>query len=385
MLTVDERVRVLKDEIIAIRRQLHRIPEQGMREHETTRYIYEYLKALGINAEICPWGTGVTAYIAGKPGSKTVAFRADIDGLSVEEQTGVEYCSQNKGVMHACGHDGHASILLGFAKLIKQMNNENYPNVLLIFQPAEEGPGGAELIVKEGILERYNVDSIFGLHIFPDVEEGKIGCRPGAMMAQTGEFDIRIKGKGSHGAMPHKGHDALVAASDTVLMLNTIVSRFVNPIEPAIVTAGRMICGEIRNVIAEKALLEGTMRAFNDTTYNIIKSRLITIANSISTAYSCECSYEIRDMYPAVNNDVKLFERLTEVIDRDDLIYLDPLMISEDFSYYQKKIPGLFLMLGSGNTEKGYVYPLHSNKFNFNEEILILGVQVFYNLYKQCI
>jgi amidohydrolase len=384
LLAIEEKIKALKDEVIAIRRQLHSIPEPGLKEYGTTKYIIEYLKDLDINAEIGPAGTGVIAYIEGKPGSKTIAFRADIDALSVEEQTGSEYCSQNKGFMHACGHDGHTAILLGFAKLLKQLGNELESNALLIFQPAEEGPGGAEVIVNAGILAKYKASCIFGLHIFPDIEEGKIGCRPGAMMAQTGEFDLWIEGKSCHGAMPHKGYDALVAAADVVLTLNTIVSRFVDPIEPAVVTVGRMICGERRNIIAGEAVLEGTMRAFNDNTYNILRSRVIKVAASISEAYGCESSYEIRDMYPAVNNDQELFDMLRVCLDKEDFILLNPLTLSEDFSYYQKKIPGLFFMLGSKNDEKGYTYPLHSNKFNFHEEILILGIQMFYNLLNSC-
>lgn len=384
MLTIDEKIKALKDEVIAIRRQLHKIPEPGLNEYATTKYITEYLNKLSIPSEIGPAGTGVIAYIEGKSGSNTIAFRADIDALPVEEQTGAEYCSQNKGFMHACGHDGHTAILLGFAKLLKQLENELHSNVLLIFQPAEEGPGGAEVIVKAGILAKYNVSCIFGLHIFPDIEEGKIGCRPGAMMAQTGEFDLWVKGKSCHGAMPHKGYDALIAASDVVLTLNTIVSRYVDPIEPAVVTVGRMVCGERRNIIAGEAVLEGTMRAFNENTYNILRSRVIKIATSISDAYGCEGSYEIRDMYPAVHNDERLFDKLMKSLDKEDLILLNPLTLAEDFSYYQKKIPGLFLMLGSGNDEKGNSYPLHSNKFNFDEEILILGIQLFYNLFNRC-
>lgn len=383
-LFIDERVRGLKGEVVAIRRQLHSIPEPGLKEYETTKYICEYLNKLNINAEVGPAGTGAIAYFEGKPGSKTIAFRADIDALSVEEQTGAEYCSINKGFMHACGHDGHIAILLGFAKLLKQQESELKSNVLLIFQPAEEGPGGAETIVNAGILEKYNVSCIFGLHIFPDIEEGKIGCRPGAMMAQTGEFDLLVKGRSGHGAMPHKSKDALVAASNVVLSLNTIVSRYVDPIEPAVVTVGRIICGERRNVIAGEAVLEGTMRAFNENTYSILRSRVIKIVTAVSDAYDCEGRYEIRDMYPAVNNDKELFEILIESLDKEDFIQLNPLTISEDFSYYQKRVPGLFLMLGSRNQEKGHVYPLHSNKFSFNEEILILGVQMFYNLYNRC-
>lgn len=384
MLAVDEKIKELKDEVIAVRRHLHSIPEPGLKEFGTTKYIIEYLNSLDIHAEIGPAGTGVIAYLKGKPGAKTIAFRADIDALSVEEQTGAEFCSLNKGFMHACGHDGHTAILLGFAKLLKQLGNELQSNALLIFQPAEEGPGGAETIVNAGILDKYKASCIFGLHIFPDIEEGKIGCRPGAMMAQTGEFDLLIKGKSCHGAMPHEGHDAIVAASDVVLTLNTIVSRFVDPIEPAVVTVGRMICGERRNIIAGEAVLEGTMRAFNDKTYNILRSRVIKIAGSISDAYDCESTYEIRDMYPAVHNDPELFEKLMEGLAKEDFINLNPLTLAEDFSYYQKRIPGLFLMLGSKNDEKGFTYPLHSNRFNFDEEILILGIQMFYNLFNRC-
>lgn len=381
LLVIDERIKVLKDEVIGIRRQLHRIPEPGLLEKETTRYIYDRLTSMGINAERGPGGTGVIAFVEGRPGAETLAFRADIDALSVEEQTGLEFSSQHRGFMHACGHDGHTAMLLGFAKLLKSLEGERKHNVLLIFQPAEEGPGGAETIVRSGILDKYNVRCIFGQHIFPDIPEGRIGCRPGAFLAQTGEFDLLVKGRSCHGAMPHNGRDALVAASNLVLALNTIVSRYIDPVEPAVVTTGRLVSGERRNVIAGEAVLEGTMRAFNEDTYGTIRGLVIKMLNSVCDTYGCEGSYEIRDMYPAVNNDRRLFDMLAGSLEMDELLYMDPLMIAEDFSYYQKKIPGLFLLLGSGNREKGYVYPLHNNRFDFNEEILLLGIQMFYNLF----
>ena len=382
-MVIDERVKALKNDVITIRRSLHKIPEPGLKEIETTRFIFDKLTALNIKAELGPGGTGVIAFIEGKPGAKTLAFRADIDALSIEEQTGLEYCSQNIGYMHACGHDGHTAMLLGFAMLLKQLGNELKHNVLLIFQPAEEGPGGAQLIVESGILERYNVSCIFGQHIFPDIEEGRIGCRPGAFLAQTGEFDLLVKGKSCHGAMPQNGRDALIAASILVVALNTIVSRNIDPSEPAVVTVGRMVSGERRNVIAGDAVLEGTMRAFNDTTYNTIRGLVTKMLDSVCDTYGCEGSYEIRDMYPAVNNDKELFDMLVEALNGEDFLYMDPLMIAEDFSYYQKRVPGLFLLLGSKNTDKGYVYPLHNNRFNFNEEILLLGIQMFYNLFNR--
>lgn len=384
MIKVDEKVKALRDEVIDIRRRLHRIPEPGLQEHETTAFICEALNKMGIKSEIGPGGTGATAYLEFEPGAPAVAFRADIDALSVEEQTGAEYCSQNKGYMHACGHDGHAAILLGFAKLIKQLGPELRKNVLLIFQPAEEGPGGAETIVNAGILGKYNVSCIFGLHIYPEIEEGKIGSRAGAMMAQTGEFDLFIKGRSCHGAMPHKGIDALVAASDLVMALNTIVSRCIDPVEPAVVTVGKMVCGERRNVIAAEAALEGTIRAFGEDTYNTLKSRIIKIFESVCATYGCVGAYEFRDMYPAVSNDQVLYGLLKDSVGKEDITELKPLALAEDFSYYQKKVPGLYFMLGARNQEKGFVHPLHSNKFNFNEDILISGIQMFYNLIRSC-
>lgn len=380
-MNIDGRVKRLKDEVIQIRRRLHTIPEPGLYETETTKFIHDYLKSLGIEAKTGPGPTGVIGYIKGRPGAKTIAFRADIDALSVEEQTGLEFSSVKNGFMHACGHDGHTAMLLGFAKLLSQLGEQLKHNVLLVFQPAEEGPGGAEPIVASGIFEKYDVRCIFGQHIFPDIPEGKIGCRPGAFLAQTGEFDFVIKGRSCHGAMPQNGTDALVAASNIVLALNTIVSRNIDPVEPAVVTVGRMVSGERRNVIAGEAVLEGTMRAFSDATYKSIRSKVINMVGSICAAYGCEYTYEIRDMYPAVYNDSKLFELLACSLPKEELLHMDPLMIAEDFAYYQKKIPGLFLLLGSRNPELGYVYPLHNNKFNFNEEILLSGIQMFYNLF----
>ena len=371
-------------EIVALRHEFHQHPETRFKETWTSERLSSVLKEWGI-PHTCGLarGTGIVASIDGKPG-KTIALRTDIDGLEIDEATSLPYASRIPNRMHACGHDGHAAVLLGFAGLLVNLGNALDNNVLLIFQPAEEGPGGAEIIVKNGVLEQYNASCIFGLHIFPDIEEGKIGCRPGALMAQTGEFDLYIEGKSCHGAMPHKGNDALIAASNVILALNTIVSRFTDPLEPAVVTVGKMAGGERMNVIAGEALLQGTMRAFNDTTYNTLKNRVIKMADSISSAYGCSCRYEIRDMYPAVHNDERLYKILAEDIGGEDFVYMNPLMLAEEFSYYQQRIPGLFFMLGAGNKAKGYIHPLHSNMFNFNDEILITGVQIFYNLLRRC-
>ncbi len=381
MIQIEKDIFNIKEEAVDIRRQLHRIPEIGLMEYQTTSFILSFLEDLGIECEISAAGTGVIGFIKGKS-EETVAFRADIDALTVEEHTGVEFCSINRGHMHACGHDGHMAIALSLAKLLSQKKGELEKGVLFIFQPAEEGPGGAEILVNSGLLERYNVKAIFGLHIYPELPEGKIGCRAGAMLAQTGEFDIYLKGKGAHGAMPHKGVDALLAAANAVMALNTVISRNLDPLEPGVLTIGKMSSGERRNIIAEEAALEGTIRAFNEETYGKIRSRLITVIEGIADTYDCTVKSEIRDMYPAVTNDSALFGLISKVIPEDDFIVIDPLTISEDFSYYQKRVPGLFFMLGSRNEEMGFTYSLHNNKFNFNEDILATGIQVMYNLYK---
>lgn len=383
MIKIENNILEMKQHIIEVRRALHKIPEPGLQENETTDYIMKYLANQGVEVNRGVMGTGAIAYLKGTEGLKTVAYRADIDALSVDEQTGLEYCSTKKGFMHACGHDGHTAALLGFVNYAAKHRECIKNNLLFIFQPAEEGPGGAEAIVNAGILKKYKVDYIFGMHIYPEIEEGIAACRPGAMMAQTGEFDISIKGRSAHGAMPHKGSDALLTAAATVTALNTVVSRNVDPLEPAVLTIGRMESGERRNIIAGEAILEGTLRAFNEETYTVLRGRLINTVKHLPESFECTADLVIRDMYPAVTNDEKLFEIFKMAVGEDNLEVIKPMTISEDFSYYQKNIPGLFFMLGSRNVEMGYINPLHSNKFNFNEDILLTGIQIFDNIRKQ--
>jgi amidohydrolase len=383
VIKVEKDILDLEQHIVEVRRALHQIPESGLQENETTDFILNYLAKLGLKVERGVSGTGAIAFFEGTEGKETIAYRADIDALSVDEQTGVDYCSTKPGYMHACGHDGHTAILLGFAHYAVKHQKDMKNNLLFIFQPAEEGPGGAEAIVDAGILEKFEVSKIFGLHIYPEVEEGKVACRAGALMAQTGEFDIRIKGKSAHGAMPHKGSDALLAAAATVTALNTVIGRNIDPLEPAVLNIGRFESGERRNIIAGEAVLEGTVRAFNEETYSILRNRLIDTVKYLPESFGCTADLEIRDMYPAVTNDPELFEIFRAAVGEENLEVIKPMTISEDFSYFQKRVPGLFFMLGSRNAEKGYINPLHSNKFNFNEDILLSGIQLFNNIRKQ--
>lgn len=370
----------ISDTIIRIRRKLHQIPEAGFNEVKTSKFIKEKLKEYGFQIESVA-NTGVIGYRKGNSSKGAIAFRADMDGLKVKEETGLLYSSKEDNMMHACGHDGHMAILLGLALYISKIDKLNR-DVVLIFQPAEEGPGGAEVIVKEGILEKYNVEYIFGLHILPDLEQGKIGVAPGPIMAQTGEFDIRISSKGGHGAMPHTAIDSIHVASQLINSYQSIISRNVEPIEGCVLTIGKIEGGKARNIIADNVRLEGTIRAFNTEVYNKIKERMKEINLGLEKMFNVNIQMEIRDMYPPVVNDYKLFEIFKDMFKEDVIKIIKPMMISEDFSYYQREIPGLFFMLGSRNERKGFIHPLHSCYFNFDEEILKIGLDTYLKICK---
>lgn len=356
------------------RQYLHQIPELGFCEFQTSAYLKEQLEKLGYEVYSTA-KTGILAYRKGVS-EECIAFRSDMDGLSITEETNVDFASTIEGQMHACGHDGHMSILLGFATYVSTLSSLK-KSLLFIFQPAEEGPGGAEVIVKEGILKRFNVKSIFGLHIYPEIEEGKFGLRPGAMTAQTGELDLMIEGVGGHGAMPHKSNDALIVAAQLINSYQSIISRNLNPIEAGVLTIGTINGGERRNIIAQKVELTGTIRAFSEDVYEMIKKRMNEINHGLELMFNVKVSTQLTDMYPSIMNDPSLFDLISQSKLGEHLIEIDPMMIAEDFSYYQKEVPGLFFMLGSRNEALGYTYPLHHAKFNFSERVMMDGIKLY--------
>ncbi|WP_330387907.1 M20 metallopeptidase family protein [Natronincola peptidivorans] len=370
----------LLEELKAIRRDLHQIPELALEEYKTSKYIQSYLDKLDIQYESGVLGTGVIAYFKGHNAKKTYCFRADMDALGMQEDNQLDYKSTHSCKMHGCGHDGHMAILLGLANYLAKNRNKLKENIVLLFQPAEEGPGGASFIMQEGILKKYNVEEIYGLHLFPGIEEGKIGVRPGAMMSQNGEFDIHIEGKSAHGAMPHIGVDSVLIASELILGMQSIISRSINPIKPGVLTIGRLEVGEKRNIIARKGILEGTIRTFSQETYDIIKKRMTDFKKGLEVNYQCKIEILFRDMYPAVYNDEKLTEIFIAAQEKDTIDTVDPIMLAEDFAFYQKEIPGVFFFLGCKNEDKGFIYPLHNERFNFDEKILTYGLQVYLNL-----
>ncbi|MFR7987512.1 MAG: M20 metallopeptidase family protein [Anaerotignum lactatifermentans] len=370
------------EELRQIRRDLHKIPELGLKEYKTSAYIREKLEGFGIT-ELETWlETGVVAVIRGKGKKEAVAFRADMDALPVTEQTGCDFTSEHVGCMHACGHDGHVTVLLGFAKYLQEHKDELENDVVLIFQPAEEGPGGAQLLVDAGLFEKHPVRCIIGCHIFPQVPQGKVACRKGAMMARNGEVDVHIYGESAHGAQPQLGHDAVLAAGAVITGLHTILSRNVSPLDSGVLTFGAIHGGEACNIIAKEVKLEGTMRAFSDEAYETMTKRVQEAAAGIAAGYGCKGEAVFRHMYRVVDNDPKLVELLQEVAG-DAYEETPPYMLAEDFSLYLQKVPGMFFFLGSGNAEKGYTHSLHSAQFQFDEEILALGVETYAKLLKK--
>ena len=358
----------LKEKVKNHRHNLHNLAELSHVEFNTANYIRSYLEKLGVEYEIY-LNTATVGIIKGKKPQKTIAFRSDIDALPTLN-----------GAKHLCGHDGHMSILLGLIEYIIDNKDRLNDNIVFIFQPAEEDTGGAKRLIDLGVLKKYNVDEIYGLHIHPDFEEGYIGCKAGYLMSQNGEINIDIIGKGGHGAIPQNAIDSIIIGSNFITSLQSIISRNIDPLEGAVITIGKFYGGSVRNIIAENVRLEGTIRCFNPNVYNNIINHIEKFAKGFEISYNCKVNLEFVSGYLAVNNDEKLFEEFVEAIGKEKIAKTSPLMISEDFSFYQKEVPGLFFMLGSRNEEKGFINGLHNLKFNFNEDILMNGLEIYKSL-----
>lgn len=380
MVSLDKDILALEKEVIAHRRWLHSHPEIGFEVYKTRDYILEQLNKYGFDEVSLLAGTGIKAVMRGNVGGRTLAFRADMDALAIEEKTGLEFASKRKGFMHACGHDGHMAILLGFAQWLSQNKKNIDDNVVLVFQPDEEREGGALPMIKEGLLDDPKVDAIFGLHILPDISQGKIGVKAGPLMAQTCEVDIELMGKSAHCAIPHKGVDTIVAAAHFINALQSIISRTIDSSQEAVFSIGRIYGGDTRNILAERVTLECTVRTFSDELYQIIKGKVLDLLEGMEKSHGIKSSYNEGVYYPPVINHEDWTQRVINILPKEQYIKAKPLMIAEDFSYYQREVPGVFMFLGSYNQAKGYIHPLHSNRFNFDEEILLYGVQLYKNI-----
>ncbi|MCK4412398.1 MAG: amidohydrolase [Candidatus Eisenbacteria sp.] len=380
-------VRELAPELIALRRHFHRYPERGFEEVRTAARIVEELRACGgyaIRTEVAK--TGIVADLTGEAGSgPTVMLRADMDALRVQEENPhLEYASTHPGVMHACGHDGHMAMLLGVAKILARHRDRIRGRVRLIFQPAEESPGGAEPMIAEGALQDPRPDVAFGLHLWSKLPTGYAATRPGPMMAYTEELYLRVHGKGGHGAYPHEGVDAIVAAAQLVVALQSIVSRNVDPIQSAVLTIGKIAGGSVMNALAESVTLDGTQRTFLPEIRELCMRRVAEVAAGIDTALGTSTEVEYVPRYPALVNDPEKTEFAAGVVEAllgEGHVQRDFLsMGGEDMGFYLREVPGCFLFLGAGNPEKQADAPHHNPHFNFDEDALQLGVEILLRL-----
>lgn len=365
----------LLDDIVKNRRALHQIPETALEEFKTKEYLKNYLISIGLEPqEIVE--TGLFVYIEGKDKENCIAFRSDIDALNIKEETGAEFESKHVGKMHACGHDGHMTTLLGFAKYLTTIQPLE-KSVLLIFQPAEESPGRAKDIVETGLLKKYNVKAIYGMHLFPELPEGTVASKEGPFFAQAALMTTTITGKSGHGAMPHKTIDPLMAFTKIVDGYQTIVSRNLSPFDPGVVTIGKFCGGSAQNIIADTVNFWGTIRTFKEENTEFIIERIKEIHRGIELSYRVKIDEKIDIVYPPVVNDKELYKKFVETMKNMNYVEHEALTISEDFAYYQKEVPGIFMLLGTRSEEKGFIHPLHSCHFNFDEKVLLKGVEAF--------
>jgi len=378
------RARIHQGWMVRLRRHLHAHPELSRQEKETGRFLAAELKALGLKVQHPFAGTGILAILEGEKAGRTVALRADMDALPVQEQTGLPFASKAPGVMHACGHDAHMASLLGATKLLVERRGEIRGSVRLLFQPAEETvPGGAKAMIKAGALE--GVSAIFGLHVDPVLSTGKVGTKSGILMAQADDFDLTILGKGGHAARPHTSVDAIVVASLIVQVLQTIVSRRIDPVTPAVVTVGRIAGGTKHNIIADRVLLQGTCRSLDAGTAKKLKASVARIAHDIARSCEATCLFKYTQGYPPLINPERETRFAREVLgnllgEKNVLTLKEPLMGGEDFTYYLQKIPGTFLRLGIRNTKLGSTFPWHHPKFMVDEDAIPVGAAVLAHL-----
>ena len=350
--------------VVKYRRELHRIPELDDQLPRTAAYVRVRLEAAGCS--VCsPIPGSVCAFLdAGR--AETVAFRADMDALPVTETTGLPFASQHPGQMHACGHDGHTAIALALAEYAAENLNALPRNVLFLFQPAEETTGGAERLCGTGILERHHVTRVFGLHLWPGVEEGKTACRPGPLMARSNEVTVTVTGKSVHLSRAAQGKDALLAGVDYLQRAYALVGAL-PPEEPRVLRFGKMVSGTVRNAVSGKTVLEGSLRTYREETYRFCREGLENLGRDLAAETGCGVDVHLNEGYPAVWNHEELYEAVCAGLGEDAPLKLEaPALAAEDFSFYQKRAPGVFFFLGVGDTPE-----LHAPDFSFRDEIVL--------------
>lgn len=361
-------------EVVEWRRYLHQHPELSFQEVKTAQYIKEKLIQFGIEVKTNIGGNGLVGFLKGKEPGPTIALRADFDALPMQDEKKVPYHSLTPGAMHACGHDGHTAALLGVAKVLSTYRNQLNGNVLFIFQHAEETPpGGAKFMVEENVLD--GVDYVFGAHLDSQIPLGKVAVGEGYRMAAVDKFKIVIEGKGGHGARPHHTVDSIVIGSEVVSALQKVVSRRVDPLQPAVVTIGVFQAGSAFNVIADKATLEGTVRTFDEEVRMQVKNDIHTIVKGITEAFGASYHIDYLHGYPALCNHQQETETvknlLSAIFTEENMVTFQPSMGAEDFAYFLKEKPGTYFKIGAQNEQERTHYPHHHPKFDFDERALL--------------
>jgi amidohydrolase len=364
--------------IVNTRRDLHRIPETAFTESKTSEYVARYLKQEGLEVQTGIAKFGVAGLLACNGPGKTLMIRADMDALAVKEETGLPFTSTHEGSMHACGHDGHMAMALGAVTVLAKLREKMKGNIKFVFQPAEEGPGGAKPMIEAGVMENPDVDYSVGCHLWPDVPQGFVGVRSGPIMAAMDRFDLKIKGRGGHGAMPHLCVDALEVGTQVVNALQRIASRQMSPLQPSVVTVGSFHAGTTFNVIAEEADLCGTTRTFDKSIWASWPGRMEKIIRGVCDSMGAEYELCYSPGYPPTVNDDWMADVVrkcaVETVGKEQVIEPERTMGGEDMSFFLERSKGCYFFLGVGNEGSA---SLHNPKFTFSEEVLPLGVETY--------
>ena len=380
-MNIRKEIKEIEKMIIDWRRDFHQFPELSFQEHRTGDVIADELRSMGLEPKVKVGKTGVTADLKFGNGP-VIGLRADMDALPIQETSGLPFSSQNDGVMHACGHDGHMAMLLGAAKALTQKDNQYNGTVRFIFHPAEEGEGGARYMIEDGCLE--GIDEIYGIHVWNYQPVGEVGVKDGPVLAAADMFDIKIKGIGGHGAAPQGTVDSVVVSSYLVQALQTIVSRNTNPLESTVISIGKINGGNNFNIIADQVSLSGTARAYSEENRNLIKTRMEEIIKGVEKTYNANITFDYKDGYPPTINHVgptqKVLKAAEKVVgDKAGMPYLS--MGGEDFAYYLKEKPGCFFFVGSApNEQELFETPHHCSHFTMDERALLVGPSIYLNL-----
>lgn len=368
----------LKESVIAWRRDFHQNPELGFEEKRTADIVASHLERLGLEVTRGIGKTGVVGMLRGNSPGPTIGLRADMDALPILDQKSVDYRSKVAGKMHACGHDAHTSILMGAAQFLSQQARPEKGNIVFVFQPAEEGLGGASAMIKDGLLSAFGIDAMAGLHVFPGIQTGQVTAVRGVSCAAADRIRINIIGRGGHAAHPHQAIDSVAVTAEVLSALQHIASRQVDPLESVVITIGKIQGGSASNVIAPEVELLGTVRTLNPALREQMPGRIETVVKGVTAALGASYEFDYHFGYPSIVNDDQMVDLL--LVTSDQMLgegkyeLVKPSMGGEDFSYYTERVPGVFFRLGVGNPEKQTNYPLHHPMFDIDEDALPIGI-----------